>query len=89
MNKINISDSDRAFFYENGYLVLSDQPLIKDQKLIEQLKARFEKCFRGEFSTGIYPDEWHWREGISHPEAVKEICNAWKSDDVIAKVVLR
>ncbi len=43
---------------------------------------------RGDFSTGCYPDEWHWRPGISKPDVVREICNAWKSDDEIQKIVL-
>ena len=46
------------------------------------------RLFRGEFETGIYPDEWHWREGISKPNAAREICNAWKSDRTIAAIVL-
>ena len=88
MNQITLTDSDRQFFYDNGYLVVSCAPLIQDQFLINQLKSQFEKCFRGQFSTGIYPDEWHWRAGISNPGVVREICNAWKSDDVIRSVVL-
>ena len=27
---------------------------------------------------GIYPDEWHWREGISKPDKFREIVNAWR-----------
>jgi len=44
--------------------------------------------FRGNFDTGVYPDEWHWREGISKPEAVREMCNAWKSSRFVAAIVL-
>ena len=42
----------------------------------------------GDFDTGIYPDEWHWRQGISLPGAVREICNGWKSDQCIRATVL-
>lgn len=52
------------------------------------VKDRMDKLFRGEFETGIYPDEWHWREGISKPNAAREICNSWKSDRSIAAIVL-
>ncbi len=52
------------------------------------VKDRMGKLFRGDFETGIYPDEWHWREGISKPDAAREICNAWKSDRSIAAIVL-
>lgn len=55
----------------------------------ERVRATFEGLFRGDFDTGIYPDEWHWREGISKPDAVREIVNAWKSSRIIADVALR
>jgi hypothetical protein len=45
--------------------------------------------FRGDFETNIYPDEWHWRKGISLPTGVtREICNAYKADRTIARVIL-
>ena len=53
-----------------------------------EVRARLPRLFRGEFDTGNYPDEWHWREGISRENAAREICNAWKSDRTIASVVL-
>lgn len=34
------------------------------------------------------PDEWHWRKGLSLPHVTREICNAWKSDRLIASIVL-
>ena len=52
------------------------------------LVSAFERLFKGDFDTGTYPDEWHWREGISKPEAFREIVNAWKSDDAVAAVAL-
>ncbi|CAE7179664.1 unnamed protein product, partial [Symbiodinium microadriaticum] len=36
----------------------------------------------------IYPDEWHWREGISKPDKFREIVNAWKSSPLVAAVAL-
>ena len=38
------------------------------------LQREFVFASRGQ----VYPDEWHWREGISLPSAPREICNAWK-----------
>ena len=54
------------------------------QALIETLPD----LFAGKFETGIYPDEWHWRAGISRPDATREMCNSWKSSRTIASVVL-
>ena len=46
--------------------------------LVEELRRRFDGLWRGEFETGIYPDEWHYREGMSKPHITREIVNAWK-----------
>lgn len=54
------------------------------QLLIETLPD----LFSGKFETGVYPDEWHWRAGISRPDATREMCNSWKSSRTIASVVL-
>ena len=54
----------------------------------QRVRDQMPKLFRGVFETGIYPDEWHWREGISRDDAAREICNSWKSDRTIASIVL-
>ncbi|KAF4670533.1 hypothetical protein FOL47_002000 [Perkinsus chesapeaki] len=54
----------------------------------ETLANKFPAIFRGEFDTGVFPDEWHWREGISKESAPREIVNAWKSDDIVGGIVL-
>jgi phytanoyl-CoA hydroxylase len=57
-------------------------------QLVERLASRFEPLFGGDFDTGVYPDEWYGRTGMSVPNMTKEICNGWKSDSTIASVVL-
>lgn len=69
-----------------GYAPSSHRLLTKET--CAEVRARLPRLFRGEFDTGNYPDEWHWREGISKENAAREICNAWKSDRTIASVVL-
>ena len=71
---------------DRGYAPTSHPLLSLEATAI--VKDRMDKLFRGEFETGIYPDEWHWREGISKPNAAREICNSWKSDRSIAAIVL-
>ncbi|KAF4676080.1 hypothetical protein FOL46_007958 [Perkinsus olseni] len=68
-----------------GYATLG-QLLCPQQALT--LADKFPAIFRGEFDTGVFPDEWHWREGISKESAPREIVNAWKADDTVAGVVL-
>ena len=71
---------------EKGFAPTSQRLLTKET--CAEVRARLPRLFRGEFDTGNYPDEWHWREGISRENAAREICNAWKSDRNIASVVL-
>lgn len=82
-------DDDAAYLssqlHARGY---APTPQLLSHDATVMLKDRMSKLFRGEFETGIYPDEWHWREGISKPNAAREICNAWKSDRKIAAIVL-
>ena len=42
----------------------------------------------GKFDTGIYPDEWYWREGMSLPDVTRHMANAWKADLTIARLAL-
>ena len=81
----DITEADRRRFGEAGYAVIEE---LLPPDLVERLKARFEPLFRGEFDTGIFPDEWYWREGISLPDATRHMANAWKSDSVIGSLVL-
>lgn len=72
-------------FREQGFLVI-ESVLAPD--VVAALRARFDPLFRGEFETGTYPDEWHWREGVSLPDATRHMCNAWKSDLTVARLAL-
>lgn len=69
-------------FETNGYVVLGDW-LSHPPAIL----SRLSNLFNGDFPTGVYPDEWHWRKGISREGATKEIVNAWKADVEIAKLV--
>ena len=52
-------------FNDYGYLIVDN---LLDEKTITQLHTRFDRLFRGEFETGIRPDEVNWQEGDSDPE---------------------
>ena len=84
-NRLDLDARQCAAFAEQGYLVVEN---ILDQAEIEALRSRFEPLFGGRFETGVYPDEWYWREGISLPEATRHMGNAWKSDLTVARLAL-
>jgi hypothetical protein len=80
-----LNEEQRQSFWRHGFVLVSD---ILTQQEAEECRSRYEPMFAGSFDTGIYPDEWHWRQGISLPGAVREICNGWKSDTCIQRTVL-
>lgn len=75
--------AERAAFEHDGFVMKHD---VLDESTRASLVAEFDKLFAGEFSTGVYPDEWHWRRGISHPDAFREIVNGWKASTAVAAV---
>ena len=80
----NLSDKDQASFDQNGYIVINK---FINNDLAERIKNRFEPIFKGEFATGIEPDEWNWKEGRDPKDHTRQICNAWKCDNIIKEIV--
>ena len=74
-------------FEENGYLKVPKSIFSLDKSTIDVLHQEFDKLFDGDYETGIYPDEIHWRSGISKDHVTRELCNAWKSSNVIKRIV--
>jgi len=72
-------------FDRDGFVIL---PRIVAPELAARVRERFEPLFRGEFETGLQPDEWNWRPERDPADVTRQICNGWKSDLTIAAVVL-
>jgi hypothetical protein len=72
-------------FRQDGFVVV---PNFVSMSLVEEVRDRFDPLFRGEFETGIQPDEWNWQHGKSDPSFTRQICNGWKADGTIARLVL-
>jgi phytanoyl-CoA hydroxylase len=81
----DISDADIERFRRDGFLII-ERFLTEDW--VVALRDRFPKLFAGKFDTGVYPDEWYWREGMSLPDVTRHMANAWKADLTIAKLAL-
>lgn len=81
----SLSDEQIHQFNQDGFLVLER---FIDPEFASRLADRFEPLFRGEFETGIYPDEWYWRSGMSLPDVTRHMGNVWKSDRTIASLIL-
>jgi phytanoyl-CoA hydroxylase len=71
-------------FNQNGFLVLDK---FIDLQYLDKLRERIEPLFKGEFETGLEPDEWNWKYGQDADDVTRQICNAWKSDNLIKQIV--
>ena len=73
-------------FRDDGFLIV-EHGLVSESAL-ERLRERYERLFEGEYETGIQPDEVNWVPGRDPEDRTRQLCNAWKSDNVIAAQVL-
>ena len=83
IKKIKITNEIETF-NKNGFVIF-DKFLLEEN--IEILKNRFDDLFDGKFENTIEPDEWNWKKKSSDPRATRQMCNVWKSDNLIRKIV--
>ena len=83
IKKINLTNEIDSF-NNNGFIIF-DKFLLEEN--IEILKNRFNDLFDGKFENTIEPDEWNWKKNSSDPRATRQMCNVWKSDNLIRKIV--
>ena len=79
-----LTAQQKANFDQDGFLVV--ERLI-DEDTVEILRETFERLFKGEFETGVSPDEVNWQQSTGDPSLTRQICNGWKANIAIAKVV--
>lgn len=83
--QLTLQSADRDKFQRDGFCIVEG---VLDPEEVKAARARFEPLFRGDFETGLRPDEWNWKTGESDPSLTRQICNGWKSDHTIASMVL-
>jgi phytanoyl-CoA hydroxylase len=82
---IQLSDTQIAQFREQGFLILEK---LLDLDQVDRISERLDPLFATKFETGIYPDEWHGRPGLSAPNATRQMCGMWRCDRTIASFTL-
>ena len=80
-----ITSTQIELFHQQGYLIV-DNLLTAEQ--INQIVQRFEPLFNTQFETGIYPDEWYGRPGLSQPNATQQMTGLWRCDRTLASFTL-
>jgi ectoine hydroxylase-related dioxygenase (phytanoyl-CoA dioxygenase family) len=73
-------------FDRDGFLILEEG--LVSEKALQLLRERYERLFDGEYETGVKPDEVNWVPGRDPEDRTRQLCNAWKSDNVVAAQVL-
>jgi ectoine hydroxylase-related dioxygenase (phytanoyl-CoA dioxygenase family) len=86
MQELTLSQEQTDRFNADGYVRLER---IIDDETVEALRASYDRLFRGAFETGVTPDEVNWQEATGDPSLTRQICNGWKADRTIARVMLR
>ncbi len=79
-------DSTHKLRFEADGFVVVDQLL--ESASLNALHTAFNDLFNGVFETGVQPDEVNWQNGVSDPKLSRQICNGWKANRAIARVVL-
>lgn len=81
-----LTEEQVAAFRRDGFLVV-ERGFLSDPA-VEVLRDRFARVFAGEYATGVRPDEVNWVAGRDPEDVTRQICNAWRADEVIAAQVL-
>ena len=72
-------------FQTQGFLILEK---FLELDLVERIDDRLDPLFATQLETGIYPDEWHGRPGLSQPNATRQMSGLWRCDRTVASVSL-
>jgi phytanoyl-CoA hydroxylase len=88
LDDTSASDLVTSQLHSKGFAIASPHPFLSPATCNFLNNTTIPNLFRGNFDTNVYPDEWHWREGISRDDAAREMCNTWKSSQKVASVVL-
>jgi len=82
---IEISTVDQESFNNDGFLIVDN---LIESSIVPVLHHAFNDLFRGKFETGVRPDEVNWQQATGDPSLSRQICNGWKANRDIARVVL-
>jgi hypothetical protein len=72
-------------YRRDGFLIVER---FLDGDDLDPIRRRFTRVFDHEWETGLAPDEVNYVPGSTAPELTRQLCNVWKSDRVLAEVVL-
>jgi ectoine hydroxylase-related dioxygenase (phytanoyl-CoA dioxygenase family) len=78
--------TDQVEAYRRDGFLIVDSFLTVDE--VEAVRSRWEAVFAHRWETGLRPDEVNYDPATTPPDRTRQLCNVWKSDRVVAAVVL-
>ncbi|PSB32436.1 phytanoyl-CoA dioxygenase family protein [Stenomitos frigidus] len=78
---VQLTEAQRSQFQTDGFLVLES---FLAPEWVDRIASRFDPLFATQFETGVYPDEWHGRPGLSQPNATRQMSGLWRCDRTVA-----
>ena len=85
IESVQFTPAQREQFQTQGFLVVDR--LLSDA-IADTIRERIDPLFLTQFETGIYPDEWYGRPGLSQPNATRHMTGLWRCDRTIASLSL-
>ena len=82
---IELSTGECERFHNDGFVVVDR---LIDMNRVQQLRHAFDDLFDGKFETGVRPDEVNWQQADGDPTRTRQICNGWKANRAVARIVL-
>ena len=79
-------DADAGSVFDRNGFIIVDRLI--DAAQIPRLHQAFDDLFHGRFETGVRPDEVNWQAETGDPSLTRQICNGWKANREIARIVL-
>ena len=75
----------KEFFNKNGFVVFEN---VLSKNDLNKVRKKYKKIFKGHYETGVVPDKIKWVNGRDKNNIPRSVCNVWKSDYDVARVVL-
>lgn len=82
---VDLTADQRDLFHQQGYLKVDN---LLSSEHVAQIIERLDPLFETQFETGIYPDEWYGRPGLSQPNATRQMTGLWRCDRTLASFTL-
>lgn len=82
---MKITAEQKKIFHKQGYLVVDN---LLNEEQVSLIIERCDRLFHTQFETGIYPDEWYGRPGLSQPNATRQMTGLWRCDRTLAGFTL-